>query len=188
MRYQAIVSGNYYHVYNRGVNRERIFILDENWLFFLRRLRHYFDRNLATILAYCLMPNHYHLLIHVNCDNFGSAVMHPFTVSYTKAINKQQNRVGSLFQGPFQSRCVSKDAELIHLSRYIHLNPVQAGLVAAPEDWEFSSYRDYICLRPGTLPLTDMILRQFSSRQAYADFVRDQLDTNYGVPETLIMD
>ena len=188
MRDQTIASGHFYHIYNRGVNRESIFFHEENWLFFLRRLRHYFDRDLATIQSYCLMPNHFHLLVHVTCDDFGRTVMHPFTVSYTKAINKQQNRVGSLFQGPFQARCVSRDADLIHLSRYIHMNPVQANLVSAPEMWEYSSYRDYIGLRTGTLPSTELILGQFPSRQAYVEFVCAGRDTNIGVSESLLMD
>ena len=98
------------------------------------------------------MPNHYHLLVHVNCDNFSKSVMQPFLVSYTKAINKQQNRVGPLFQGPFQARLVKNEAYLLELATYIHLNPVHSGLVVSPEAWAYSSFREYIGFRKGTLP------------------------------------
>jgi REP element-mobilizing transposase RayT len=108
------------------------------------------------------MANHYHLLVYTKTDGFSQSVMQPFSVSYTKAINKQQNRVGPLFQGPFQARLVKNEAYLLELTTYIHLNPVHAGLVHAPEAWEYSSYRDYIGLRLGTLPQPEHILNQFS--------------------------
>jgi putative transposase len=89
----------------------------------------------------------------------------------TKAINKRYGRVGSLFQGRFQAVRVDRDEYLVHLSRYIHLNPVIAKLVEQPEDWEFSSYREYVGLRAGTLPKTDVVLSQFPSRDVYRQFV-----------------
>lgn len=164
----------FYYIFNRGVNRQTIFFNPGNWSFFLGRLRKYFDPSQATILTYCLMPNHYHLLVNVKCEDFGSAIMHPFGISYTKAINKQQNRVGPLFQGKYQARLIERDAELLNLSRYIHLNPVAAGLVESPEDWEYSSYRDFIGLRDDPLSATNFILAQFPSCQSYAEFVCEQ--------------
>lgn len=181
------VAGQAYHVHNRGVNRQPIVFCDENWGFFLRRLRQYFVPEQVEILAYCLMPNHYHLLVRVNGDDFGKKVMQPFGVSYTKAINRQQRRVGPLFQGPFQAKRVDKDEYLLHLSRYIHLNPVVAGLVARAEDWVFSSYRDYVGLRDGTLPATRFILSQFPSRQAYQAFVESYVESDLKLIEHLLL-
>jgi hypothetical protein len=97
--------------------------------------------------------------------------MQRLAISYTKAINKRYNHSGALFQGPFQVAHVDHDEYLLHLSRYIHLNPVAAGLVEHPEDWEFSSYRDYVGTRQGTLPAPDIVLSQFPSPDAYRDFV-----------------
>lgn len=169
-------TGHYYHLYNRGVNRQPIFFCDENWAYFLKRLRHYFLPELVDILAYCLMPTHYHLLVYLRIDDLSKCIMQPFSLSYTKAVNKQQGRVGPLFQGRFQVAWVDKDEYLLHLSRYIHLNPVAAGLVVRPEEWVFSSYRDYVGLREGTLPVPDAILSQFPSRQAYREFVESYRD------------
>ena len=168
------VAGQTYHLYNRGVNRQPIFFCAENWGYFVKRLRHYFQPELLDVLAYCLMPTHYHLMVYLKTDGLSARVMQSFSVSYTKAINRQQERVGSLFQGPFRAAWVDKDSYLLHLSRYIHVNPVTAGLVTRPEDWVYSSYRDYIGLRDGTLPVPDVVLSQFPSRQAYREFVESR--------------
>jgi putative transposase len=167
------ISGSYYHIYNHGVNREPIFYTSRNWGFFLHRLREYFTPERAEIVAYCLMPNHYHLLVQVKAGDFSQEVMHPFSISYTKAINKEQGRVGALFQGRFKGKLIEKDEYLLHLSRYIHLNPVRVGLVSRPEDWEYSSYRDFVGLRQGTLPRPEIVLGQFGSAKDYAKFVEE---------------
>jgi putative transposase len=181
-------AGHTYHLYNRGVNRRPIFFCDENWGYFIKRIRHYFKPAGADILAYCLMPNHYHLLVHLKADDLSQRVMQPLSVSYTKAINKQQARVGPLFQGPFQAIAVDQDPYLLHLSRYIHWNPVAAGLVERPEAWVFSSYRDYIGLREGTLPVTDLVLSQFPSRQAYQAFVESYSEEDLKSIDHLLFD
>ena len=188
MRTTRLSPGQYYHLYNRGVNRQPIFFCDENWLFFVRRLRHYFNPELAEIIAYCLMPNHYHLLVYVKCEDAGREVMQPFTVSYTKAINKQQQRSGHLFQGPFEAKHVNRDAYLKWLTRYIHLNPVEAGLVAAPADWVYSSYREYIGLRQGTLPSPEIVVSQFPSIEAYREFVEASARVEAGLAAELLFE
>jgi REP element-mobilizing transposase RayT len=104
----------------------------ENYLFFLHRLRRYLVPEHAQVLAYVLMSNHYHLLIQAVTDDLSHA-MQLFGISYTKAINKRFGRTGTLFQGTFKAKLVDRDEYLLHLSRYLHLNPVQAGLVQSPE-------------------------------------------------------
>ena len=173
MRRNKLIAGHYYHLYNRGVNRGKIFFQPQNWLFFLHRWRDYCLPELATVIAYCLMPTHYHFLVQLKIENFGRRVMQPFTVSYTKAINKQEGRVGSLFQGPFKAKEVNSDGYLQQLTRYIHLNPVVANYVDTPADWAYSSYQDYIGLRNGTLPQMETILQSFDQPQAYRGYVED---------------
>jgi hypothetical protein len=94
------------------------------------------------------------------------------SVAYTKAMNRRYNRVGVVFQGQFQAIAVDSDEYLYHLTRYIHLNPVKAGLVAHPQAWEFSSYLDYAGLRSGTLPNLDVVRQQLRSEAAYQAFLK----------------
>ena len=86
-------------------------------------------------------------------------------------MNKRYRRCGSIFQGRFQAILIDNDAYVLNLSRYIHLNPVKAGLVKRPEEWEFSSYSDYVGLRQGTLPKMENLLEQIGSAHAYQRFV-----------------
>lgn len=106
------------------------------------------------MVAYCLMPNHYHVLIYLRQDTLSKA-MQRFTMSYTNAINRRYKRCRSLFQGRFNTIHVDSEACLLELTRYIHLNPVRACLVKRAEDWGFSSYCDYVALQQGTLPQMD---------------------------------
>ena len=116
------------------------------------------------------MPMHYHMLVLLKEDGL-SRRMQLFSISYTKAINKRYDRVGALFQEAFQAKHVDRNEYLVHLSRYIHLNPVLADLVRQAEEWEFSSYREYLELRLGTLPSPGIVLSQFPSPNAYREFV-----------------
>jgi REP element-mobilizing transposase RayT len=170
-------AGEYYHLYNRGNSSQLIFFEQENYLYFLRQLRKHLIPETVDAIAYCLMPNHYHLLVYLRAEEL-SRRMQPFVLSYTKARNKRYGRSGSLFQDPFKAIHVDREEYLVHLSRYIHLNPVEAGLVKRPEDWEFSSYREYVGLRNGTLPAPDVVLAQFASAQAYRDFVESYVESD----------
>jgi putative transposase len=142
--------GNFYHVYNRGHNYQAIFFDRENYLYFLRLTQEHVSLKSVDVVAYCLMPNHYHFLVYLRDETLSDA-MKSLSLSYTKAINKRFNRCGSLFQGRFQSILVSDTNYLINLIRYIHQNPVQAGLVSQPEEWEFSSCLEYAGKRSGKL-------------------------------------
>jgi len=117
-----------------------------------------------------------------------SRAMQRFTLAYTKAINERFGRVGSLFQGRFKAVHVGRDEYLLHLSRYIHLNPLAAGLVRRLEDWEFSSYPEYLGLRSGKLPRPDKVLSQFPSREAYREFVESYTESDRKTIEQFALD
>ncbi|MEZ4942074.1 MAG: hypothetical protein R3D58_14440 [Saprospiraceae bacterium] len=184
-----------YHIYNQGNNRQRIFFKDENYRFFLKKMREYL-LPYGDLLCYCLMPNHFHWLMYVRVleieihpksgNSEGVAGSDPFDPSgrstrdlnnaiglllrsYTNAINKQENRTGSLFRQTTQAKDGWEDRTLPpthpHYNlilqnwelygpicfNYIHNNPVKAKLVEKAEDWAYSSAPDFVGLRKGTL-------------------------------------
>ena len=183
-RLTTFLPGHYYHIYNRGNNRQAIFFEPENYLYFLHGVKRYLVP-VMDILAYCLMPTHYHLLVRVKEVALGgstsegttpessevsetselsgvtslavSRAMQRLSISYTRAINKRYDRVGSLFQGAFQAKAVTTDAHLRHLCVYIHANPVKDGLVADPADWPYSNYLEWVGLRDGQLVDHDFV-------------------------------
>ncbi len=177
-RRTSFSPAEFYHIYNRGNNKGRIFFERENYLFFLRIFLKYFPQSIVETHAYCLMPNHYHLLVRLSCASEISVRMRCFGISYSKAVNVRYGRSGHLFQGRYNAKHIDSNEYLLHLSRYIHLNPVMAKLVSKPEDWEFSSYKNYICLADtrnlndlGNCICTEEILSQFSDATDYKEFV-----------------
>ena len=178
-RLTSFVPGLYYHIYNRGNNRLSIFFQPQNYLYFLRNVKRYLAP-LANVTAYCLMPTHYHLLLRVKSSEVSlSRSMMRLSVSYTKAINKRFQRVGSLFQGQFQAKPVESYHHLLNLCVYIHANPVKDGLVAMPEDWIYSNYLDWLGQRNGTLVDREFIREHFGSPTEYQELVTHFVRTRY---------
>lgn len=157
-------AGHLYHIYNRGNGKNNVFFNNDNYIYFLRKIRKYISP-VCDILSYSLMPNHFHFLIHGNeiTEKLVSKGGHDRNVlceairnllsSYTKAINNQQRKCGSLFQQNTKSKCLTLNqfnysSTCFH---YIHQNAWKAGLVTKMEDWQYCSFRDYIGLRKGTM-------------------------------------
>jgi REP element-mobilizing transposase RayT len=151
-------QGGCYHIYNRGHNCQPIFFERDNYIHFLRLMHHHLVGETLDLLAYCLMPNHYHFLVQLKEDALSPA-MHRLIMAYSKAINRRYQRVGTLFQGPFRAIAITEISYLYHLVHYIHANPVKAHLVDHPKDWEFSSYPEYANLRNGKLPNPTQLYR-----------------------------
>ena len=157
-------EGYIYHIYNRGNNKQPVFFSDENYIYFLKGIRKTVAQ-CSNILCWCLMPNHFHFLIHANASSViqikdGSFPRQQFSQSikqllssYTKAINKQQGFTGSIFQQKTKSVCVIDNYKFYGGTafHYIHQNPIKAGLVKKMEDWNYSSFKDYVGLRGGKL-------------------------------------
>ncbi len=167
--------GHYYHLYNRGVNREVIFRAEKDYLFLLQRLRDYAQRDHVAVIAYCLMPNHYHLLLRQDGDISLSRYMQTVFNSYTKAFNAFYKRTGTLFESPFKSVIVDTEAYVLHLCRYIHRNPIDGKrpLVAELEMWPYSNYLEWIGERKGVLVDKAFISAYFDTGERYRAFVLD---------------
>lgn len=164
---KSYVDEGYYHIYNRGVEKRKIFMDDLDYKVFLKYLKIYLDppteptdrqvtigsykfkapaRPLKNyygqleLLSYCLMPNHFHLLVKQKTRKTIELFMRSLATKYSIYFNKRQDRIGSLFQGPYKAVLVTSDEYLLHLSRYIHLNPVKDS----PLHVAYSSYSAYI--------------------------------------------
>jgi putative transposase len=164
-----LIAGEFYHIYNRGNNKQIIFFTDDNYLFFLKKIREQL-LPVADIVAYCLIPNHFHILIRATEESikerksFGGKPMQEFAYrigimlsSYTQAVNKMNKTSGSLFQQKTKAKLLAEEINnnqvsyLEHCFFYIHQNPLTAGLVKHLSDWKFSSCLDYSERRNGTL-------------------------------------
>ena len=172
----AQLAGHYYHVYNRGCNRENIFIIEDNYRYLLRQVKRILPEALVSIVAYCLMPNHYHFFLRSDSEDAVGRFIQRLFAGYTQAFNKQQKRSGTLFEGRAKSIEVSDDQYALHLCRYIHLNPVAAKLVQQPEDWPYSNYLEWIGKRSGTLIDHDFVQHYYPRPRDYEDFIRSTID------------
>jgi putative transposase len=180
----SLQAGNFYHIYNRGNARQDIFFEHENYIYFLKLVKLHLISNGVDIVAYCLMPNHYHFLVYLRDETLSDA-MKLLSLAYTKAINKRFKRCGVIFQGRFNSIHVADTNYLFHLLHYIHFNPVKAGLVRQPEEWEFSSYLEYAGLRAGKIPNMEHIKGQINGESFLLDGC---LPTDAGFKELLLDD
>ncbi len=190
-RQTPFVPEVYYHFYNRGNNRQAIFFESDNYLYFLGGVKKYL-LPVVNIIAYCLMPTHYHVLVKVKqtsevfktseVSKQVSVAMQKFLISYTKAINKRFQRVGALFQGQFQAKPIESYSHLLNLCVYIHANPVKDRLVALPEDWIYSNYLEWLGQRDGTLVDREFMQEHFGSPAEYQALVMQFVKTRY-LPE-----
>jgi REP element-mobilizing transposase RayT len=160
--------GAVYHVTSRGNARQNIVRSDGDRAQFLALLAHVSDRFGWLCHAYCLMDNHYHLLIETPTPNLSQG-MRQLNGRYTQVYNRAHRRVGHLFQGRFTAILVEKDAHLLELCRYVVLNPIRAKMVTHPRAWPWSSYRATACDTSGPPWLTtEWVLGQFGRRQREA--------------------
>jgi putative transposase len=179
------LEGHYYHIYNRGAYRKKIFFEEENYRFLIRQIKKYTGQYSVSLIAYCLMPNHYHLLLRLDpAGNMGQCLRSIF-MSYTQAVNKRYHLSGTLFQGQCKQVHVATDEYCKHLIRYIHLNPVEAKLCNFAEEWSFSDYQLWISVEDVQLNLRDAL---FANRSDYRRFVEEYEHNDEDVLKGLVFD
>ncbi|MDR0398060.1 MAG: transposase [Candidatus Nomurabacteria bacterium] len=182
--YRTDYGDTYYHVYNRGIDGMELFRDEDDHRYFEylimrclspKPLKDSFGREyrnfygLVRLHAYCLMPNHYHLLVWQKESGLISKFISAVCIPYGMYFNKKYKRQGTIFESKYKAVRVETDPQLMHVSRYIHLNPVGYRL------WDHSSYSDYV-YSPRDWVTTDFVLGLFPSKKAYLDFVDDYED------------
>lgn len=183
-RFQA---GHYYHIYNRCIDKKPLFKREENFRFFLSRMQKYLS-SVLEIHAYCLLTNHFHLLVKVRTESelgpaFGEKDIHlvvahqlqRFFQSYAMAFNRQENRVGSLFQQPFKRALVTSQAYLTWLVFYIHSNAQKHAMVSDFRQWKWSSFMGFAGAR--LRRHQKEVVSFFGSKEAFFSFHAQQLDS-----------
>ena len=182
-----------YHCYNRGVEKRQIYMDEQDYGVFLNRIKQMLsdpetldpETNMerlksyygdVELLGYCLMPNHFHLLLYQHSERGVSEFMRTLSTSYTMYFNRRYDRVGSLFQGSYKARHITQDGDWLHISRYIHLNPLR--LEGGVAKYPYSSFRFYgdADTRPSWL-LPGRVLDSFRSYGEYEAFVMSCANT-----------
>lgn len=202
----VLATGEYYHVFNRGVARQPTFFTKRDYERFLLTLSYYRFRNapgklsrflslpqdtrqqivisleksqdtIVEIVCFVLMPNHFHLMLKQTNDSGITKFMSKMTNSYTRYVNTKQDRVGDLFQGVFKAVRVETNEQLLHLSRYIHLNPVVSHVIQESELFRYpwSSLADYV-EDSDSFITKDVVMSQFKTIASYKKFVLDQVE------------
>jgi putative transposase len=175
--------GALYHVISRGNQKQDIFLDDKDLQAFLSYLSEYKTRYPFHLYAYCLMKNHFHLLLGVEGTPLGK-VMQSLLFRYTRYFNKRYGKVGHLFQGRYRAILCDKDAYLLKLVRYVHLNPIRAKVVTDPERYPWTSHLSYLGKAKQGLVEEDFVLGQFGkkkslARRRYRRFVLEALHSGH---------
>jgi putative transposase len=179
-----------FHIYIRGHNKSSIFLDDQDRYTFLKYLRRASERCPWDLLGYCLMDNHYHLQVKRLSITLG-ATMHHLNTLYAGYFNYRYAQAGHVFQNRFHSIPVEVDSYLLALSRYIHLNPVEAGLVGRPQEYRWSSYREFIGGPSEGLIKSALVLDTLSENRErqqtlYREFVEDGIGKKSMITEEYI--
>lgn len=163
--------GMYYHIFNRGAHKMPIFREPENYDFVLQRIGQYAQELQIAVIAYCLMPNHYHLLVRQDGGSPAGLLPQRVFNSYTKAFNKRYRCSGTLFEHRFKAKPVMDETYLLHLCCYIHANPVKDGLVSDPGQWLYSNYLEWVRKRHSLLIDQNFVQARVDQPRVYQEMV-----------------
>jgi putative transposase len=214
IRKTSFYENGFYHVYNRGVEKREIFLDEKDYNSFLGILKSYLEpivkrdktilqgralerirkHTLATelsLISFCLMPNHFHFLIQQRTSVAITNLLRRVLTAYSMYFNLRYERVGSLFQGRFKAKEITNDEYLLHLTRYIHRNPVKAKMVKVQNlaNFKWSSYPNYLGLVESSWVKPKAILDYFASvdsKKDYQGFV--EFESEGALPEGLLLD
>jgi putative transposase len=173
-RPRLLAPGVLYHVIVRGNQRQKTFLSDGDYQAYLERLGRYRRRLGVTVYAYCLMPNHVHLLVETGAQPL-SRFMQGLQQSYTQYFNRKHRKIGHLFQGRYKAIVCERDEYLLSLIRYIHQNPVRAKLVGSINEYRYSGHGAYAEGRVSEILEPARVLEMIGGRAGYRRFVQQGL-------------
>lgn len=182
-----VFENAFYHVFNRGINKQEIFLSENDYYFFLKKLRELKYKYDHSIYAFCLMPNHFHISIQTRKTSI-SRIMSSLVTSFSMYFNRTYNHFGSVFQNRFKSILIENNSYFRRLSQYIYLNPVRAGIVNDPAKYKFSSLKEALGREPLYLLDKDIVRlvgETEKERQEYEKFIYEGVAEDYSDIESL---
>ena len=177
----------FYHVFNRGLNKDSIFHTESDYEYFLKKLLDLYKKYDHSLYAYCLMPNHFHLSIQTRKTSI-SKIMASLTTSYSMYFNRTYQHFGPVFQNRFKSILIESDLYFLKLSQYIYLNPVRAGLTKDPLNYPYTSLSEALGMKPLTFLDKDIIRlvgETDKSRESFKEFIYGGLSSDFSEIEHL---
>ncbi|MBC8311541.1 MAG: transposase [Candidatus Marinimicrobia bacterium] len=171
---------NYYHIFNKAVNKNKLFLNNENYRFFLDKL-YFYTKDVFEIYSYCLLPNHFHLLVKIKDieSHIISEQLRRFSISYTQSFNIAFHRKGTLFERPFQRKLITDDDYLISSIYYIHSNSEHHHICSDFRNYKWSSYQDIINKKNKFVSLSK-VLNLFNDLDYFIEFHKDKRMLNKG--------
>lgn len=179
----VFAKGNYYHAFNRGVNRAPIFFRPGNYYYCMNLMMRNQKKHNVQVISYCLMPNHYHFLLRQDGDTPVSEFVKGVFNPYVQAVNREQKRRGTLFESRFKATWVDSESYLLHLCRYIHANPLTAGLVHKLDHWPFSNLAEWSGEEKSPLWDPAFVSSHFPQPDDYLNYIRLYLQEKGIVPD-----
>lgn len=168
--------GGYYHLFNRGANRQPIFHEPTNYVYVQQKMAKAAKRYQLSVIAYCLIPNHYHFLVRQDGDFPARHLAQYVFNAYSKAYNKRYGHSGTLFEGPYEAIAVYTTEYIHNLVRYIHANPTIHGLVNDPFEWPYSNLHEWVGERESALYDPDFVREHFDGPDAYRRYLVEYLN------------
>jgi putative transposase len=169
------VSGTYYHVYNRGAHKAKIFKETENYRYLIRLLRRDVLRYDVALGAFCLMPNHYHLIVAQYKQGSVGDFLKVVFRSFSLGMNKRYGHAGTWFESQAKVKELNTEWYLLNALLYVHANPVAAGLVKRPEEWEFSDYAEWAGLRGVSGSANPLREHFYTDAEEYKKYMEENL-------------
>ncbi|MBK7412694.1 MAG: transposase [Ignavibacteria bacterium] len=167
--------GECYHIYNRGALRMLLFFSPTMYYLFLTLMQVYAEKCNVVIIAVCLMPNHFHLLVRVEAEGRVDLFMHMLCGEYSRRVNAQLKRTGTIYEGRYQMKHVTTDSYFKCLCRYIHNNPIKGTLVRHPAEWVYSNLRETLGLRSLIQAAHSFIIEVFGSAEKYESYLLENI-------------
>ncbi|MBN2093999.1 MAG: transposase [Candidatus Zambryskibacteria bacterium] len=204
--YKLFEKGGIYHIFNRGVGKMNIFEKEKDFKVFLYRIkenlypeehtnsfvykRKEYKRKLLPpdsfdLICYCLMPNHFHLMLQQKTELSISKLVSKFSTGYSMYFNRDRDRVGSLFQDAFKAVSIENNEQMLWTSLYIHENPQKLGLVKKPENYKWSSFLDYLNPSRNSICKREILFGQFNSPDSYLKYFKNPKENKEAQREML---